>query len=115
VEYSALQNSLHGEVHGINRVQNGDVINHEESKLDEQVENAATQNSLRSKVHGLHRVQNGYATYHDDKAPSSSELSDLHNSSGKQATPAVNSHEETKKELNSIKEIDQQDKSLMLS
>ena len=110
VENSAIQNSIHGEVHGINSVQNDDVTNLEESKLDEQVENSAIQNSLRSEVHRLHGVQNGDAINHDNKVPSSSELSALHNSPDKQATPAVNSLEETKKELNSIKEIDQQEK-----
>jgi len=110
VENSAIQNSLRGEVHGINRVQNGDVIDHEEGKLDEQAENSAIENSLRSEAHGLHIVQNGDATNRDNKVPSSSELSVLHNSSNKQATHAVNSNEENKQELNSIKEIDQQEK-----
>ncbi|AES98434.2 hypothetical protein MtrunA17_Chr5g0428711 [Medicago truncatula] len=99
VENSAIQTSLRGEVHGINRVQNDDITNHEESKLDEQVE-----------VHRHHGVQNGDATNHDNKVPSSSELSALHNSSDKQATPAVNSNEEIIQELNSIKETDQQEK-----
>lgn len=110
VENSAIQTSLRGQVHGFNRVQIGDVTNQEETKLDEQVENSAFQNSLRSEVHTLHGVQNCDATNHDDNVPSSSELSSLHNSSDKQATPAVNSNEENGKELNSIEEIDHQEK-----
>lgn len=83
------------EVNGLNRDENGDTKNHEESKFYVQVENSAIQSSLRSEL---------------NKFPNGSELSALCNSSDEQATPAVNFHEETEKESNSKNEIDQQEK-----
>ncbi|XP_050904766.1 membrane protein of ER body-like protein isoform X3 [Lathyrus oleraceus] len=83
------------EVSGLNRDENGDTKNHEESKFYVQVENSAIQSSLRSEL---------------NKFPNGSELSALCNSSDEQATPAVNFHEETEKESNSKNEIDQQEK-----
>ncbi|CAK8537753.1 unnamed protein product [Lathyrus sativus] len=83
------------EVNGLKRDENGDTKNHEETKFYVQVENSAIQNSLRSEL---------------NKLPSDSELSAIRNSNEIKATPAVNFHEETEKESNSINEIDQQEK-----
>ncbi|WJX63464.1 hypothetical protein P8452_48349 [Trifolium repens] len=94
------------EVNGLNQVQNGDATNHEKSKFDEQVENSAIQNGLSSEVDNQHtRIVN-------NKVSSSSEQSASHDSSDKQVTTtlAANFCEETKKESDSINEIDQQEK-----
>ncbi|CAJ2652356.1 unnamed protein product [Trifolium pratense] len=93
------------EVNGHNRVQNGDATKHEKSKFDEQVENSDIQNSLSRKV------ENQHMCIVVDKVPSGSEQSASHDSSDRQVTtPAANFCEETKKESDSKKEIDQQEK-----
>ncbi|XP_012568424.1 membrane protein of ER body-like protein isoform X3 [Cicer arietinum] len=100
-----FDNQQGNEVNGLNEVQNGDVTMSKESKFDEQVEKSSTLNSVSGEV------GNRCMTTEDDKVPSDSELSALHNSPEIQAaTPAVNFHEETKNESNNlIKEIEQQE------
>lgn len=100
------------EVNGLDRVQNGDAVmsvcptNPEESEFEVQVENSVVRNSLCSEVN------NQCMKTVDDKVPSSSELSPLHDSSDIQATTVVNLHEETNSKVgpNLTQEIDQQTK-----
>lgn len=98
------------EINGLNGFQNGDaatsvsLTNPGESDFDVQIENSVTQRNLCSEVNDqcMKTV--------DDKVPSSSEVSPLHNSrDDARATTVLDFHEETniKEGSELVKEIDQ--------